>query len=141
MFGKPARSSSGNGKAEVKDSAPCRKSIRLTVAPDTIGPVRATVVGEFQRQATLAGFRKGKAPADLVQKQHAKDIEGETRQRLMQQALEQATKEHGLKPVGPFEIGTATLTPGSARPIYPARSPPPLGARSAHLEENAWPVK
>lgn len=111
MFGKPARRSPGNGKAEVKDSAPCQKSIRLSIGPEAIEPVRAAVVGEFQRQATLAGFRKGKAPADLVQKQYAKDIEGETRQRLMQQALEQVTKDHQLKPVGPFEIAAATVTP------------------------------
>ena len=111
MFNKPARSSSGNGKAEIKDSAPCQKSIRLTVGPEAIEPVRAAVVGEFQRQATLAGFRKGKAPADLIQKQYAKEIETETRQRSMQQALEQVTKEHELKPVGPFEIAAANFTP------------------------------
>jgi trigger factor len=111
MFGKTAKSSSGNGKAEVKDSAPCQKSIKLTVGADAVEPIRAAVTGEFQRQATLSGFRKGKAPAELIQKQYAREIEGETRQRVMQQALEQVTKEHELKPVGPFEIAKADFAP------------------------------
>ena len=110
MFGKPARSSPDNGKAEVKDTAPCQKAVRLSLGREAVEPVRSAVLADFQRQATLAGFRKGKAPADLVRQQHGKAIEEETLHRATRAALEQAAKEHALKPVGPFEVTNAAFT-------------------------------
>src|SRR3989338_8638504 len=89
--------------AVVTETAPCQKSIRVTVPPDVIAPVRQAVLGEFQRQATPPGFRKGKAPVELVERQHAKDIQDETLQRVTRQAFERVAETHQLKPVGPFE--------------------------------------
>jgi trigger factor len=77
------------------------------VTVETIAPVRTAVIGEFQRQANLPGFRKGKAPANLVEQRYAKEIHDETLQRVTRQAIEQAAKEHDLKPVGPFELNKA----------------------------------
>lgn len=108
---KPPTPGVTNGPAAViTDTAPCQKSLRLRVARETIAPVRAAVLAEFQRQATLPGFRKGKAPADLIERQFTKDIQDETLHRVTQQAIEQAAKAHDLKPVGPFEIGKADFS-------------------------------
>ena len=96
--------------ATVTDTAPCEKSLRVRVAPVEIAPVRRAVLAEFQRQATLRGFRKGKAPAELVERQYAKDIQDETLHRVTKQAFERAAQEHALKPVGPFEIRAADFT-------------------------------
>ena len=115
MFGKsakkagPAEQPSGR-KATLTDSAPCEKLLKVHVRPEEIAPVKSTVVGEYQRQATLPGFRKGKAPAELVQQRFAQDIQDETLQRVTRQAIEQAAKERALRPVGPFEIKTANFT-------------------------------
>jgi FKBP-type peptidyl-prolyl cis-trans isomerase (trigger factor) len=79
----------------------------LHVAQDAIAPVRRAVLEEFQRRVTLPGFRKGKAPTELVERQYAKDIHDETLHRVTKQAFEQAAKDHGLKPVGPFEVSAA----------------------------------
>ena len=89
-------------QATITEMTPCQKSVRLQMRGRAIDPIRATVLSEFQRQAALPGFRKGKAPAGLVAQQYAKAIQDETLQRATQQALERATQEHGLKPVGPF---------------------------------------
>ena len=94
----------------VTETAPCQKALRLRVAPEAIAPVRAAVISEFQREAAVPGFRKGRAPADLIERQYAQQIRDETLQRATRTALEQAAKEHDLRPVGPFELTAATLT-------------------------------
>jgi len=111
MFRKAASPSAiPAGTSTVTETAPCEKSVKVRVKPDAIAPVRAAVLAEFQREAALPGFRKGKAPADMVERQHAKSIQEETLHRLARQALERATDEHQLKPVGPYEIRKADFT-------------------------------
>lgn len=95
--------------ASVVETAPCERSLRVQIGHEAIAPIRAGVVAEFQRQSTLPGFRKGKAPVDLVERQHAHSIQEETLSRATRQALEQIAKEHALKPVGPFEVRQAKL--------------------------------
>ena len=115
MFGKkptarPAGSDRAGGpaaSATISDAGPCQKSVKLHVGTDVIAPIRAAVLAEFQKEAALPGFRKGKAPSEMVEKQHAKSIQDETLQRATRQAIEQAVKEHQLKPVGPFQIRNA----------------------------------
>ena len=94
----------------VTETAPCEKSLRLRLGLEVIAPVRAAVLAEFKKQATLQGFRKGKAPAELIERQHARAIQDETLHRVTKQALEQAAKEHHLRPVGPFEIRKADFS-------------------------------
>jgi FKBP-type peptidyl-prolyl cis-trans isomerase (trigger factor) len=110
MFRKPARPASDNGKTQITETAPCQKSLRLALGREAVDPVRSEVLAEFQKQAALPGFRKGRAPVELVQQQYAKPIQDETLHRLTRRALEQAAKEHALKPVGPFEVSTAAFT-------------------------------
>ena len=110
MFRKTASPVQTNRDIVITDAAPCQKSLRIRVGPEAAAPVRAAVLAEFQKEATLPGFRKGKAPAELVERQYATPIHEETVQRLTRQAIEQATREHTLKPVGPFEIRSAHFT-------------------------------
>src|SRR3989338_3000154 len=105
MFGKksvePQRTSARDnphvvdgGKVTITETAPCQKSVRLRVGREAIAPLRAAVLDGFRRDATLPGFRKGKAPAGLVQRQYAKGIQDETLSRATKQAFEQGGKDH-----------------------------------------------
>ena len=104
MFRKSAPPTKSATNVVIIDTAPCEKSLKLQVGAELIAPIRAVVLAEVQKDAALPGFRKGKAPADLVERQYAKTIHDETLQRAMRHALEQAAKDHGLKSVGPFEV-------------------------------------
>ena len=110
MFGKTAPATKQAPSATVSDAGPCRKSVSLRLGPEAIAPVRAAVLEEFQKRATLPGFRKGKAPADVIGKQYAKDIQDETLHRAMKQGFEEAIAAHQLKPIGPFEVSRADVT-------------------------------
>ncbi len=111
MFRKAARPSPDpTTSAAITDAAPCQKLLKLRVGLEAIAPIRAAVLAEFQKAAALPGFRKGKAPADLIGRQYAKAIQDETLNRATRHALEQTAKEHGLKPVSPFEIRSARFS-------------------------------
>ena len=109
MFGKSPQSSKQKptDKVSITDAGPCQKSLRLQVGPQEIAPVRAAVLGEFQKRAELPGFRKGKAPLDLVEKHYAKPVQEETLHRVTQQTFERVVTDHHLKPVGPFQLNRA----------------------------------
>ena len=103
----PATTGSDSSRVAISDAAPCEKSLKLQVGREMIAPVRAAVLAEVQKDATLAGFRKGKAPTQLVERQYAQKIQEETLHRVTKQAFEQVAKAHDLKPIGPFEITKA----------------------------------
>ena len=84
--------------------APCQQQVKARLAAKGVQPMREVVVQEFQKQAVLAGFRKGKAPRQLVEQKYPAEIRQETVQRLTRQIFERVTTEQKLKPVGPFEV-------------------------------------
>lgn len=92
-----------------QSTEPCRHRLQITLAPTGVAPVREEVVKEFQKEAVIAGFRKGKAPRELVERHYPAQIREELIRRLTRQTLEQAAGERKLKPVGPFEISQVTL--------------------------------
>jgi FKBP-type peptidyl-prolyl cis-trans isomerase (trigger factor) len=88
----------------VNPSGPCQHRLRVSLSAEAVHPIRDVVVREFQQGATLAGFRKGKAPRELVERKYPEAIRDETLRRLTRQIFEQATDERKLRPVGPFEV-------------------------------------
>lgn len=104
-----ASSSSSGVTVSVTNPAPCQQQLRITLPPAGVQPVREVVVREFQKDATIAGFRKGKAPRELVERQFAAQIREETLRRLTRQVFERVAEERKLKPVGPFEVITLNL--------------------------------
>lgn len=111
MFGKSARASKPkpkqDGNVSITETGPCQKSLRLQVGLEAIEPVRATVVDEFRKRVTLPGFRKGKAPTDLILQRYAQPIQDETIHRVTRHTFEQVVKDHDLKPIGSFELKRA----------------------------------
>jgi FKBP-type peptidyl-prolyl cis-trans isomerase (trigger factor) len=90
--------------ASITQTAPCQRAMSISVSPEAIQPTRQDVLKEFQREASVPGFRKGKAPADLVDRKFAGQIREELIRRLTRQAFEQTAEQHKLRPVGPFEV-------------------------------------
>ncbi len=109
MFRKSSEGKTASN-VSITETAPCQKAVRVRVSRDAIAPVRSAVLAEFQKAAAIPGFRKGKAPVGVVERQHAEAIQQETLQRVTHQTLEQVARDHQLKPVGPFEVHRADFT-------------------------------
>ena len=62
---------------EITDLHACQKKAEITITPEELESQATSLVKEFTNQATLPGFRVGKAPAALVRKRFAASIDAE----------------------------------------------------------------
>jgi trigger factor len=62
---------------EITDLKPCHKKAEVTIAAEELESQTTSLVKEFALQASLPGFRTGKAPTALVRKRFATSIDAE----------------------------------------------------------------
>lgn len=80
----------------VNDVGPCKKLARIELTDVEVNEIFADVEKDFLKHASLPGFRKGKAPRDLVLKSYDKDIKEETRRKLLSDSYRKAMQEQHL---------------------------------------------
>lgn len=90
----------------IEDVAPCRKALRVDVEASAVDRMFQTVTDQFHRQVKLPGFRPGKAPRGIIEKNFGRDVEKEALRKLVNDAYTQALKEHKLQVLRPPEVET-----------------------------------
>ncbi len=96
----------------VEDLGPCKKLLRFDIDAASVNNAFADIAKEYQKQASLPGFRPGKAPKDMVLKRYEKDIEQEAKRKLMGDSYRDALKEHKIEVVGYPDIEEIQFTQG-----------------------------
>lgn len=81
--------------ATLKDTAPCRKQLRVEVPPEAVKAEFEEVYREMQRVANVPGFRAGRAPRDLVERYHGGKAKEEVIRRLVGRSLDEALSRQG----------------------------------------------
>jgi len=76
----------------VENISDTRKELVVTVAAADMAAEELAVLGEIAKQARLPGFRPGKAPAEMVRKRYAKEIDEELHRKVAGKAYEEAVK-------------------------------------------------
>lgn len=89
-----------------------RKSLVISLDKSEVDAEHQAVVAEFVSQARLPGFRPGKAPAAMVLKRYAKDIEGEFKQRVVSKAYRSGLEEQKLDVLNLVNVEPGTIEPG-----------------------------
>lgn len=84
----------------VEDLAPCKKLMKVEIEPTEVDAAFEAMIKNFQREASLPGFRPGKAPKDMVAKRYEKDIQDEVKRKLIPDAYRKAVDEKKLDVVG-----------------------------------------
>ena len=84
----------------VENLGPCKKLLRFDLDAAAVTAVFADIAKDFQKQASLPGFRPGKAPKDMVLKRYEKEIEDEAKKKLMGDSYRGAIKEHKIEVIG-----------------------------------------
>src|SRR5436853_5347425 len=74
--------------------------MRVEVEPQKVDEAFEAVTKDFQRAASLPGFRPGKAPKDMVVRKYAKDIEDEVKKKLISDSYKKAIEEQKLDVLG-----------------------------------------
>lgn len=88
----------------IEDVSDTRKKLSVAVPADAISSEETRLVQEFAKQAKLPGFRPGKAPAGLIKKRYAKDIQNELKSKVANLAFKNAVDEQGLKVYSIVEV-------------------------------------
>jgi trigger factor len=82
---------------EVQDISTTRKKLVVSLDASEIDAERQTIVNEILRTVRLPGFRPGKAPAAMIEKRYAKEIDNEFRQKMLAKTWRNALEQHKLE--------------------------------------------
>ena len=86
-------------KTNLKKQKECKIKLSVEIDAAEIESCYQEVLRGVQGQATLAGFRQGKAPLDLVQKKFTREIDEEVLKSLIPETYHRAVQKHGVSPV------------------------------------------
>jgi trigger factor len=84
----------------VENLAPCKKLMRIEVDAKAVDEVFDAITKDFQKQASLPGFRPGKAPRDMVVKKYSAEITDEAKRKLIGDNYRKAVDEKKLNVIG-----------------------------------------
>ena len=98
----------------VENLAPCKRLLRIEVEPTQVEETFSEIIGQFQREARLPGFRPGKAPKDMIAKRFESDIQEEAKRKLISDSYRKAIYEQKLTVVGTPDIEEIQFARGQA---------------------------
>ena len=84
----------------VENLAPCRKLLRVELDAKSVDETFDAITKEYQKSASLPGFRPGKAPRDMVAKKYDADIQAEAKRKLIGDAYRKALDEKKISAIG-----------------------------------------
>jgi trigger factor len=84
-------------KILVEKQANCTATLRVEIPADKVQIERQKVAQTLALKAKVPGFRPGKAPRAVIEKRFNKEIVAESRETLINTALDEAIKQEDLK--------------------------------------------
>jgi trigger factor len=82
---------------EVTKEKNAKISIQVTVDRDSVGKAHESIIREFEQNAKLPGFRKGKVPRSVILSHFKDSIKNETIGKVLSDSLSQILKETEYK--------------------------------------------
>ncbi|MGA3283254.1 MAG: trigger factor [Verrucomicrobiota bacterium] len=98
----------------VENLASCKKLVRVEVDAKAVDEAFDAVTKDFQKQASLPGFRPGRAPRALVAKKYEADIKAEAKRKLIGDSYRKAVDEKKIAVVGYPDIEEIQFGRGQA---------------------------
>ena len=98
----------------VENLAPCKKLVRVELDAAAVDEAFATMTKNFQKEASLPGFRPGKAPAHLVVKKYDAEINDEVKRKLIGDSYRKVVEEKKLDVLGDPDIEEIQFGRGQA---------------------------
>ena len=97
---------------EIEEVGPCKKLLKFEIPKETIDDEWQKQLKEVSRMAKVPGFRKGKAPRKLLEKNYGDKIMDDVKRAVVSGSYQQAIEENQLSPVGDPDIGNFDLELG-----------------------------
>lgn len=96
-------------QCELKDKGGLKKAMVVTVSSATLAGVKEKVINEIANRADLPGFRKGKAPKDVLEKKHAELVKNELLKDAVPHFYQEALEKAGVEPVSYPQFSAVSL--------------------------------
>ncbi len=91
-------------KVDITDKAKCQKTLQIEVPAQVIIAEFEQVYAEIRKTAQIPGFRKGKAPQDVLEQHFSAKANEEVLNNLVNNTYRQAVADNKLKPVASPQI-------------------------------------
>ena len=91
-------------RIDVQEQERWRRKVSVTVPADVVRQERQQIVKQLASRLHLPGFRKGKVPAAVVERQYGQALQKETLDRVIGEAYRTALAEHALQPISEGEV-------------------------------------
>jgi trigger factor len=83
-------------KIEVKHGEGLKRELSVEVPPDRVQSEMDKKFDEVKRSVTLKGFRKGKAPMNMIKTVYADEVKADVVDELIKETLPEAVRQHTL---------------------------------------------
>ena len=97
-------------RATVTEGDDCLRTLEVEVPPQFVQEAGARVLQRYMSRVRVRGFRKGRVPAEVVQRQYGDSIAREGAELAVEQATRHAIDSNGLRPVSEVRIGDTRMT-------------------------------
>jgi trigger factor len=107
-------------EVEFKDIGPCKKHIKVTVDRADIDSKMNEKFTELVRDESamaVKGFRPGKAPRKIIERQYKKEVVDQVKAAVLLQSLEQLAEDHDVAPLSPPDLDPAKIVIPDAGPL------------------------
>jgi len=101
-------------KHDTKQLQACKRLLKIEVETSQIALIYEEVYREIQKEAAIAGFRKGNAPLDLIKKNYADYAKKRVLELAVEDSYREAMKAEGFLPVGSPAIENVKFPEGGA---------------------------
>lgn len=100
-------------KVETLSTAPCRVRVVVKAEADETRADYEHVFQEYAQRGRIRGFRPGKAPRAVVERNYQQAINGDVRSRLIGRLYREALKGEKLAPVAILDVADVVFSPAS----------------------------
>jgi trigger factor len=95
-------------RVEVENLSPVEKKVTVEVDPGRVVRELDRAYAGLGRRVKLRGFRPGKAPRQVLERNFRDDVEREVTETLVREAFEEAVRENEISAVAPPRVDVAT---------------------------------
>ncbi|MCB0333693.1 MAG: trigger factor [Bdellovibrionales bacterium] len=98
--------------SSVVDIDEVTKQVEVSIPAQVVNEAIEAELGRIAKTTTLKGFRKGKAPKNMVERLHGSRVRMDIAHRLISNSLPEVIQKHKIDAIGEPEIDISSFEPG-----------------------------
>jgi trigger factor len=100
-------------KVTVEELSPSKRALLIELPAERVSTAMEATVRDLSRKLQIPGFRRGKVPAELIQRRFQADLNEELLRELIPESYREALTQTALQPVGQPRVEDVQLSAGS----------------------------